>query len=169
MWLDEQYIAQLQGMDCLSITIKGDWHRPRAFGRVQKQWTSRQAGKDLIDLVLRDNSPYKAKLTSRGEKSHYPSWWRGFRYIADKSQSMVLFFGLQQFRYGHFKYVGVSEAVSFAATLQFRSAVDRGMIRGLCTTAVQVFDITQWNLAEDSFRCQVANTRFNAQPFVIDR
>ena len=51
-------------------------------------------------------------------------------------------------------------------TLQFRSAVDRGMIRGLCTTAVQVFDITQWNLAEDSFG---VNTRSNAQRFVIDR
>ena len=36
---------------------------------------------------------------------------------------MVLFFSLQQFRYGHFKYVGVSEAASMTASYLWYSPV----------------------------------------------
>jgi len=74
MWPDEQYIAQLQDMDYLSITIKGDWHRPRLFGHVPNNEFHASRKEDPLDLELfRDNSPYKVTLTSRGEKSHNPS------------------------------------------------------------------------------------------------
>ena len=127
--------------------------------------------KDPLDLELfRDNSPYKVTLNFDSEKSHNP----GNRQYGGFDTSPILIQWFYFLAYNNFatdisttwECRKLSVRQLSIGTLQFRSAVDRGMIRGLCTTAVQVFDITQWNLAEDSFG---VNTRSNAQRFVIDR
>ena len=83
MWPDEQYIAQLQDMDNLSIIIKGDWHRPRLFGHVPKQWISRY-------FVIIPYKVYIELRVARRAVTHHDDG--GFDTSRINSQSMVLLF-----------------------------------------------------------------------------
>ena len=82
MWLDEQYIAQLPEMDYLSITIKGDWHRPRVF---------RSCSKTMNFTLFRDNSPGYIELrVARKAITHHDDGGNKF------SSQCFYFFGLQR-------------------------------------------------------------------------